>query len=112
MSRKMSAKSQQKIDWALQQGIIANELIKVYGLAFVLKLIKELTKGKKTSSNTTNLIYPKLTPGQKYSEVFCQQYYKHLKNAGFKLKEWKEDFIDEDTGEIVAIERKEIYYIN
>ena len=58
---------------------------------------------------STHFSYP-LTKN-KNREKFHEKYQQELLDAGFTFHEFPEDFIDEDTGEIISIERKNIYCI-
>jgi hypothetical protein len=110
--RAISPGNQKKVDWAKKKGIILDDLILAYGLMFILKLLKSLEKPQATGPNTTWIIYPrtKVAPDKRFD--YLEQYVNALEEAGFKLKRYEEDFIDEDTGEIVTIERKKIYYVS
>jgi len=110
--KKIGTKNQQKIDQISQKGIIIDDLINTYGLRFVMRLIKSLIRSKRNKSDTTTLIYPPLIVKPKFNRQLSKQYLSRLKSAGFKLKEWNEDFIDEDNGRIVTIKRREIYFID
>lgn len=114
MARKIkniSTKNQTLLDETEKLGFGFNHLIKKYGARFTLKLIRSLTSPKKIHSETTSLISPKFKVSEKNQSAAWTEYVEMLKDAGFKFHEWMEDFVDEDTGETVSIERFEVYYI-
>ena len=109
---KINLRNQATLAWAAKKGIILDSLITQYGMGFTLKLIKSLTR-KVKGPRTTGLLYP--NPKAKISEEKKDRYYENyikvLENSGFKLKRYNEDFIDEDSGKVVVIERISIYFL-
>ncbi len=98
---------QDKIDLSIQKGITPYSLINVYGIMFVLKLINSLIKtDKKNKMKTIPMLYPK-----RMKEGEIESYLEKLKEAGFRIAGWYEDFIDEDTSDIVEVQRWKIYYL-
>ena len=102
-------------------------LIKEYGIRFTLRLIKSLVKVSKEDrkSESVHLIEPRPLSilqkkifatedtEQKAALRVTQQeqhaaYIQLLTECGFTFRTWFEDFVDEDTGEVVSIERREI----
>ena len=107
---KINLKNQATLAWAAKKGIILDGLITHYGMGFTLKLIKSITR-KAKGPRTTGLLYPKTkTLGEKKNRYY-DSYIDVLENSGFKLKRYKEDFIDEDSGEVVVIERIAVYFL-
>lgn len=95
---------QQKL-WtkAAKLNLQTENLKKVYGIRFVNKLIKYvLTKPHPKPYKGLEMIFPKKYRGR---ELDYDNYIEMLQDAGFKLRQWFEDFTDEDTGEIVLVER-------
>lgn len=109
--RKICHKSQLKLSLVRQKGINPDELVRKYGIRFVGKLINYLTKEKGVKSLTRPAIYPQIKKFRWDNEQQIEQYFDDLEEAGFKIKNKPEDFIDEDTGQIVTISRKFLYYL-
>lgn len=93
-------------------GIDLAPLRKEYGLNFAIRFFKRFFKKgtkKLKPGDRVKILYPKKLKGE-YIDFF------DLLNTwcGFniELKTWSEDFVDEDTGEVVTIERFEIEKIN
>lgn len=108
-------------------------LIEKYGPRFVLKLAKSVMVFEKEPSAPKSV--PFLEPHkvrklryelsrarshvernaklektlEERSEALLDEYIELVTQAGFKIKTWDEDYVDEDTGEIITIERKEFY---
>jgi hypothetical protein len=112
MAQKIREKNQQAFNFACQRGIDVEELIRVYGIRFTLRLIQYLTKKPKQRTRLTELIYPRFKSWPALKNEAIQKYLDILEDAGFKLKSWREPFIDEDTGEIVYVTRWKIHYFN
>ena len=110
--KKISKKNKEKIDWAKSFGVNPEKIIQLYGLRFTLKLLKHLTKSGKEYSDTTSPALPEFKVLKENEGKSFEQYYELLKECGFRLKEWSQDFVDEDTAEIVAVPRWEMYFIN
>jgi hypothetical protein len=105
---KAIVRHQDEIDLAVQKGINPYDLINVYGIMFVLKLINSLIKtDKKNKFKTIPVFYPN---SMKESEM--ENYLDRLRGAGFQITSWFEDFPDEDTGKVVEVERWKIFYLN
>ena len=102
---KLSKENQELIDNAIKAKIKLENLIEKYGIRFVLDLLKDTQKDELS----VYLSYPRTK--NKNKEKFQEKYEKELLDAGFTFHEFPEDFIDEDTGEIISIERKNIYCI-
>ncbi|MEI8224184.1 MAG: hypothetical protein WCG20_03625 [bacterium] len=104
-----------------------NPLIKKHGIRFTLQLIKSLVKVSKEDrkSKSVRLIEPRslnmiqkkiITAEDSEQKTALQvvrdeqytEYLKLLTECGFTFNTWFEDFVDEDTGEVVSIERREI----
>jgi len=74
-------------------------------------LINYLTKGKNVKLRTRSAIYPQIKKFDWRSGEQIEQYFEDLEETGFKIKTKPEDFIDEDTGKIVTLQRKFLYYL-
>ena len=109
--RKICHKSQLKLNLVRQKSINPDALIKKYGIRFVCKLINYLTKDKTAKFRTRPAIYPQIKKFDWQSEEQIEQYFDLLEEAGFKIKTKPEDFIDEDTGKVVTLQRKFLYYL-
>lgn len=101
----ISQKNQDLLDKAITNGIKPAQLIKKYGIFFVLNLLEEVLR-KRLS---TYIPYPKTKTKNK--DRFIKKYEQELLDAGFRFYEFPEDFVDEDTGQVVSIDRKNIYCI-
>ena len=107
-----------------------NPLAERYGINFVLTLLYHLTRKRKKQplDNRIPLVPTKreesiqqkifaTTDAKKKTRLYNRQselhteYYNLLKEAGFTFFEWNEDFVDEDTGEVVTVPREEIYLL-
>lgn len=107
-----------------------NPLAERYGIQFTLKLIRYLTKRRKhppvenrvplLATTREKSIQKKILATdikkrkqQLYRRIekYHSEYYSLLQKAGFTFFEWNEDFVDEDTGEVVSVPRKEIYLL-
>lgn len=107
---KVNLKNQATLAWAAKKGIILDSLITRYGMGFTLRLIKSLIR-KAKGPRTTGLLYPKTKALGEKKDRYYENYIEVLENSGFKLKRYNEDFIDEDSGEVVIIERISIYFL-
>ena len=105
------SKNQQRLDWARQRSIDPDMLVKKYGIRFVGNLIEYLTKTEKVGPRVRPAIYPQIKKFRWGNEQQIEQYFEDLEEAGFKIKNKPEDFIDEDTGQIVTLQRKFLYYL-
>lgn len=101
-------------------------LIKKHGIRFALRLIKSLVKvSKKETTSSVTLISPSslksiqrkifaTEDSNKKERLRIKQEKKYveyidlLSECGFTFRTWMEDFVDEDTGEVVSLERREI----
>lgn len=83
-------------------GLDLNLLRKKYNLPFAIKLFKHVQK-RSLSKSKISPIYPKSFLMDETDSM--DNYIEELENAGFKMKTRVEDFIDEDTGQIVGIKR-------
>ncbi len=111
MSRKISPGSQLRLDAAKKAGIDPELLISHYGLRFTLKLLNHADQSKNPKEESVSTLFPKPRVTKENYDRFYKQYENHLEIAGFTFHRWFDDFIDEDTGEVVSIERKKIYCI-
>ena len=102
---KLSKENQELIDNAIKAKIKLENLIEKYGIRFVLDLLKDTQKDELS----VYLSYPRTK--NKNKEKFQEKYEKELLDAGFKFHDFKDDFVDEDTGQVVSIDRKNIYCI-
>lgn len=102
---KLSKENQELIDNAIKAKIKLENLIEKYGIRFVLDLLKDTQKDELS----VYLSYPRTK--NKNKQKFQETYEQELLAAGFKFHEFPEDFVDEDTGQVVSIDRKNIYCI-
>ena len=100
--RKVNRHHQIILDNSAACGLDLNGLREKHGLPFIIKLINYLQKETIKGTKPISLIYPEKNFSYKTD---IESYIQNLKDAGLKLKKWVEDFIDEDTGEVVCIER-------
>jgi hypothetical protein len=105
------SKNQQRLDRARQRGVNPDLLVKKYGIHFVGGLIEYLTKTEKVGPRVRPAIYPQIKKFRWDNEEQIEQYFEDLEEAGFKIKIKPEDFIDEDTGGIVTLQRRFLYYL-
>lgn len=103
--RRVNRYNQEILDQYSAYGLDPNGLRKKHGLPFVVKLFRYLWKHtKKSKKALIDPIFPK-----NYSDHYLAgsgiTYIEELQDAGLKLKVGYEDFIDEDTGEVVSIQR-------
>jgi hypothetical protein len=100
---------QDLIDLSTKKGIYPYDMINIYGIMFTVKLISSLVKkNKKNKFKTISLPYPKRLT--KESDI--EKYLDVLRESGFKITSWCEDLIDEETGEIVEVQRWKIFFLN
>lgn len=103
---KLNHYNQEMFDSALAHGIDLTGLRKKYGIKFALKLFKKVYKdSKKKNTSSVELITPK---NWDYKKDDWNQYRDLIESCGFKFNKWVEDFVDEDTGEIVPVGRWEL----
>jgi hypothetical protein len=101
----ISKQNQELLDKSIKAGIKPEHLIEKYGIHYVLNLLKEVYKDQFSAY----ISYPPTK--NKNREKFQEKYQQELLAAGFVFYEFQEDFVDEDTGEVVSIDRKNIYCI-
>lgn len=98
----INRKNEEVLLFAKLHGIDLTILRKKYTLLFAIKLFKyvfkesDLSKYKQKKDKNFKIIYPKKSDDT-YVEV--------LEEAGFTLDYIVEDFVDNDTGEVVDIRR-------
>lgn len=102
---KLSKRNQELINNAIQAKIKLENLIKKYGIRFVLNLLEDTQKNQLS----VYLSYPRTR--NKNKEKFREKYQQELLDAGFTFHDFEEDFVDEDTGQVISIERRNIYCI-
>ena len=99
--RRINVYHEQIIGQAMGYGLNLDNLRKKYGLVFVIKLFRYLQKETKENNKNIGLIFPSY---KKFDyKVHFSDYIQELEYAGFELKRRREDFIDEDNGEVVSI---------
>ena len=101
---KVNARNQEILDQAKAHGLDLTELRKKYGLPFVIYLFK-YTKEKSDKKEDFEIRLPPYKKTKKDINFSTDTYAEILENAGFKLRPWVQDFVDEDTGEVVGIQR-------
>lgn len=101
---KVNAVNQLFLDQAKVYGLDLTELRKKYGLPFVIYLFK-YTKEKSKKKEDFEIRLPPYKKIKNDDSFSTDTYAEMLENAGFKLRPWVEDFTDEDTGEIVGVQR-------
>ena len=109
--KNMRTANQAIIKRAKKKGITIEEFVTVYGIRFTVKLLKHLIKPRKNGLQTTYLICPQ---NKLFSELTTEeqwQYLEDLENTGFKIKIKFEDFIDEESGEIVPVPQYRIHFM-
>ncbi len=100
---KVNARNQEYLDQSKVYGLDLTDIRKKYGLPFTIQLFKYVKKiQKKEDVLILHPPYKKIKDGKRFS---VDDYAEILENAGFKLRPWIENFIDEDTGEIVGVQR-------
>jgi hypothetical protein len=109
--RKVSHRSQLKIRFAAHRGINYDRLIEKYGIRFFCQLVNYLTKGKNVRIQTRPAIYPSIKKFDWRNSEQIEQYFEDLEEAGFKIKTKPEDFVDEDTGQVVTLQRRYLVYL-
>jgi len=90
------------LNQAKAHGLDLERLRKRYGLPFVIKLFKYIKKESLLKKPKIDPIFPERFLADK---ILISDYIVELEDSGFPMKTWVEDFIDEDTGEIVGIQR-------
>lgn len=98
--RKISQKNQAILKEANKYGLDLNLIRAIYGLPFAIRVFRYAKR--KSKDKIIYSIYPTKFYSEKKS---IYDYIDELEDAGFKLKKVVEDFIDEDTGEVVPIKR-------
>jgi predicted small secreted protein len=77
---------------------------KKYTLAHALRILRHIKKQTVKQAGDTvsyiEILYPK-----KFHYENLDMYIADLKASGLKIRTWPEDFVDEDTGEVVTIKR-------
>lgn len=109
--KKISYSNQTVMDHALAYSINLEHLRKKYTLKFAIKVFrhvlretkrkmkdKDFKKNKKF--NFIDMIFPRK------KDYDLDEYFNLLEDAGFRLEKFFEDFINEDSGEIVTIVRR------
>ena len=100
---KLNNYNQEVFDMALAYGIDLTGLRKKYGIKFALKLFKKVYKdSKKKNVSSETLITPK---GYDYKKDPWDKYLELVESCGFRFNKWVEDFVDQDTGEVVGVDR-------
>jgi len=102
---KLSKEEQKIFNKAVKAGIKPEPLIEKYGVEFILTLLEDTQENRLS----VYLSYPRNIT--RHDDNLQQQYEQDLLTAGFKFHEFPEDFVDEDTGDVVSINRKNIYCI-
>ena len=97
--REINERHKKILNLAVAYGLNLDNLRKKYTLKFVIKLFNYLRKESGLGKENIYLMSPD------DPKLNLDEYIEALKEAGFKLKRWVEDFVDEDTGEIVRIVR-------
>jgi hypothetical protein len=97
--RKVNEEHQQILLQIKSRGLNFDELRKKYKLPFVVKLFSYLKEESREGSGNFEIIYPKnIKPAD-------NTYIEELYRTGLKLHHWTEPFIDEDTSQIVDVDR-------
>lgn len=120
--KKNKSWTQIALENAVMYGLNFDQIVQKYGRRFAANLFNYLEKNTKKSSKKKDkefyLIYPKKITFKKenLSDQEKKEYYKKqqelldeykdlLKDSSIPLRSWVEDFVDEDTGEVVSIDR-------
>lgn len=116
---KLYSKTRKKVqDFEKEHELYLGELIKEYGIVFVLSLIKLSTKRHRPEIKKIEMIWPekvKEASQKKDRNIFndnFDEYIGKIEEAGFRLCKKYEPFVDEDTGEPCVIHRHYIYFLN
>jgi hypothetical protein len=108
--KKISGKNQKKLDLAKQNGIDLSGIILNYGLRFTMKLLKSVTKKKKSRSDVTFLIRPKVRLSQ-ILDFDPDLYVQRIRETGLIVRKAPEFFQDDDTGKKLRIPEWEVNFI-
>lgn len=108
---KVNAVNQLFLDQAKVYGLDLTELRKKYGLPFTIQLFKYVKKMTRENEDLP-ILQPPYKKIKKDKDFTVDSYAEILENAGFKLRPWVEDFTDEDTGEIVGVQRYNFLPLN
>lgn len=108
---KVNARNQEILDQAKAHGLDLTELRKKYGLPFVIELFKYYKKVPQDETGV-EILQPPYKKIKKDESFSVDDYAEILETAGFKLRPWVEDFLDEDTGEFVGIQRYNFLLLN
>lgn len=111
MPRTLSNKNLERIENVKKQGVNLDQIEKIYGRRFAINLLRKLTRPKNCKQETTSLPFPQFKVIDETKQAIEDQYKQQVEDAGIKFRYWDENFVDEDTGEIVTIERYDVYYI-
>ena len=109
--KKISNRTQAMFATASSKGINLEPIAQLYGLRFAAKLMKRILKTKQNAHEDVTLITPKFKVQKENETKAYEQYLSLVEKCGMKLKYWGEDLIDEDTGEVVTIERISLYTV-
>ncbi|MBP6912527.1 MAG: hypothetical protein KBB86_01185 [Candidatus Pacebacteria bacterium] len=109
---KLNAYNQQVVDHATTHGLNLTKIRRACGIGFAVKLFNYLYKQTckkvkvKKSDKFINLIFPKKYCRHEFNyKKHYDSYIETLEDAGIKFNKWTEDFVDEDTGEVVTLHR-------
>lgn len=109
---KLNKYHQEVVYHASVHGINLTKIRRVCGIGFAVKLFNYLYKQTckkvkdKNIDKSINLIFPKQYCRHEFDyKKHYTSYLETLKDAGIKLNKWTEDFVDEDTGEVVTLHR-------
>lgn len=94
----ISPRNQAFLDQAQTHGLTLTDLCTTYGVHFTRKLFRYVMRQTKKGKDFF-LIFPKRKKFDRDAYVVM------LSHAGFQIREFIEDFVDEETGEVVSIAR-------
>lgn len=100
--RKINQKNQELLESGSLYGLNLLMLRQWYPLQYILNLFRYIKKEK--TEDSVPVIYPRKGRKRIDPEILVE----HLVDAGFVILFTSEDFIDEDTGEIITIPRYNI----
>ena len=99
----MNKRAKDLFEKATACGLDLSKLTEKYTANFVVDLLKHIKKETKKLKKNADEIPSFYPPKEKFSEI--SEYIADLKNAGFKIRQWLEDFVDESNGEVISIVR-------
>lgn len=88
---------------AEERSINTEEIIKKFGEDFLFELLMIVFQKKKSKG------FSFLEEESEKRNIPWKDFKEQMLLCGIKIRTWNEDFVDEDTGEVLSIQRWEIY---